>query len=465
MMSAEQYRNLVIGSGEAGKFLAWTLAKRGEKTVIVERWLLGGACPNVACLPSKNVIHSAKAVSLADPVQGLGVLDGQMQVNMANINHRRQRMVDDLIVIHHHNFNTSGCEVVMGNARFVDDQSVEVVLNDGGTRIIQAERIFINVGTRATVPNVAGLLESSPLTHVEALKLETVPKHLVVLGGGYVGLEFAQAMRRFGAEVTVIHRGAHLLDHEDSDVAVAIAELMNDEGINVHLSAQVNRVTGKSGEHIEIQVQSGESVQTISASHILVSAGRSPNTDGLGVANAHVELGDRGYIRVDETLQTTNPKIWAMGDCAGTPHFTHASFDDFRVVLDRLDGGNRTTTNRLIPYCLFTDPELAHVGLSEKEATAKGIEYRLFKIPMASVLRTRTLSNTRGFCKALVGNDDRILGFTAFGAEASEMMAVVQTAILAEMTYQKLRSGIFTHPTAAEGLIVLFSSMPATPKH
>jgi pyruvate/2-oxoglutarate dehydrogenase complex dihydrolipoamide dehydrogenase (E3) component len=463
-MTIENYQNLVIGSGVGGKLLGWTLAKRGEKTAVVERSMIGGSCPNVACLPSKNVIYSAKAVSLVDPKSGLGVTTGQVRVDMAGVARRKRQMVEGLVEMHLVNFKASGAELVMGEARFTEPKTVAVTLNGGGSRQLRGERVFLGLGSRATVPDVPGLAAAEPLTHVEALDLERLPDHLLVLGGGYVGLEFAQAMRRFGSRVTIIERGARLLEREDPDIAEAMLELMRDEGINVLLHTEVLKVAGRSGTGVTVQARSGTNETTLEASDILVAAGRMPNTDQIDLAKAGVGLDARGYIRVNERLQTTAADVWAVGECAGSPQFTHVGEDDFRVVLSNLDGGNRTTRDRLIPYCLFTNPELAHVGMTESEAKAKRISYRLAKQPMSLVLRTRTLSQTRGFAKALIGTDDRILGFTAFGAEASEMMAVVQTAMLGGLPYTALRDAIFTHPTAAEGLIGMFSSPPVDPE-
>jgi pyruvate/2-oxoglutarate dehydrogenase complex dihydrolipoamide dehydrogenase (E3) component len=457
-MAIEQYQNVVIGSGVGGKLIAWTLAQRGQKTIVVERKMIGGSCPNVACLPSKNVIYSAKSVSLVDPKRGLGVTKGQLQVDMPGVARRKRKMVERLVEIHLGKYKDSGAELVMGEARFIDPKTIEVALNDGGTRRLSGERVFLNLGTRASIPNVPGLAAAQPLTHVEALDLERLPEHLVVIGGGYVGLEFAQAMRRFGSRVTIIQRGPRLMDREDPDVAEAMLELMRDDGIEVMLRADVLKVTGRSGQGVTLQVRSQEKEATLGASDILVATGRTPNTDRIDAAKAGVELDERGYIRVSERLRATAKDVWAMGECAGSPNFTHVSEDDFRVVLSDLDGGNRTTRDRLIPYCLFTDPELAHVGLSETEAQAKRVPYRLIKFPMAGVLRMYPISETRGFVKALIGPDDRILGFTVFGAEASEMMAVVQTAMLGGMLYTVLRDAIFAHPTAAEGLGGVFSS-------
>ena len=456
-MNVEHYQNLVIGSGVGAKLLAWTLAGRGQRTIVVERSMIGGACPNVACLPSKNVIYSAKAVSLVDPQTGLGVTTGQFRVDMAGVARRKQKMVEDLIAIHLEHFKQSGAELVMGEARFIEPKTVEVALNGGGSRRLRGDRVFLGLGSRASIPPLPGLAEAKPLTHVEALNLEHVPDHLVVLGGGYVGLEFAQAMRRFGSRVTILEHAARLLEREDADISAAIEALMRDDGIDVLLRTDVLDVAGRSGDGVTLRLRAAGSERSVEASDILVAAGRTPNTDRIDTAKGGVELDARGHIRVNERLQTTAADVWAVGDCAGSPHFTHVGEDDCRVVLSNLDGGNRTTRDRLIPYCLFIDPELAHVGLSESEAKAKHTPYRLIKHPMAAVLRMRTLSQTRGFAKALIGTDDRILGFTAFGAEASEMMAVVQTAMLGGLPYTALRDAIFTHPTAAEGLVGMFS--------
>jgi pyruvate/2-oxoglutarate dehydrogenase complex dihydrolipoamide dehydrogenase (E3) component len=348
----------------------------------------------------------------------------------------------------------------MGTARFVGPRTVAVEHEGVDTRVLFGERVFLNVGTRATLPDVPGLVDAIPLTHVEALDLERVPEHLIVLGGGYVGLELAQAMRRFGSEVTVIERGPQLAGREDPDVGAALMELFRDEGINVLLQTEVQRIQGRSGDRIQVQSVGANGDQIIEGTDLLVAAGRTPNTHGIGADIAGVELDSRGYVKVNERLETTAPGVWAMGDCAGSPQFTHVAFDDFRIVRDNLNGGNRTTRNRLVPFCMFTDPELARVGLNESEATARGIAYRTARMPMAAVLRTRTLSEPRGFMKMLIDQgSDRILGFTVFGTEASELMATVQTAMIGDLSYTALRDALFTHPTAAEGLTLLLANV------
>jgi pyruvate/2-oxoglutarate dehydrogenase complex dihydrolipoamide dehydrogenase (E3) component len=350
----------------------------------------------------------------------------------------------------------------MGTGHFVAPKTIEVRLNDGGTRMLVGDQVFLDVGTHAAIPRVPDLEAAGPLTNIEALELDYLPAHLIVLGGGYVGLELAQAYRRFGSRVTIIQHGSQLMEREDPDVADELQRILSDEGIQVLVAAETLRVQGRSGEQVSLRVRTPSGEQTIEGSDILVAAGRTPNTAGIGLEVAGVELDGRGYIRVNERLETSAPDVWAIGECAGSPQFTHGSFDDFRIIRDNLAGANRTTRDRLIPYCMFTDPPLARVGLSESEAQRQGIEARVAKLPTSSVLRTRTIDEPQGFMKALVGaDDDRILGFAMIGAEAGEVAAAVQMAMLAGLPYTNLRDAILTHPTMAEGLGSLFSNVPA----
>jgi pyruvate/2-oxoglutarate dehydrogenase complex dihydrolipoamide dehydrogenase (E3) component len=455
-MAPEEYDVVVLGSGEAGKYLAWTLASKGERTALVEQKYVGGSCPNIACLPSKNVVHSAKVASYFRNSEQFGITKSNWKIDMAGVRKRKRAMVDDLVAIHLVKYKVSGAELVMGSGRFIAPRTVQVDLADGRTRILHGKRVILSTGSRAAIDPIPGLREAHPLTHVEALELDTLPEHLIVLGGGYVGLEFAQAFRRFGSRVTVIERSARLAHREDQDVSDALHQLFADEGIEVRTGMTIERVTGTSGESVRVQGNA-----TIDGTHLLAATGRIPNTQNIGLEIAGVETANDGHVKVNEKLETTAEHVWAVGDCAGSPHFTHIAFDDFRVVRDNLAGGHRVTTGRLVPFCLFTDPELARVGLDETEAKAKGIAYRLAKIPMSVVLRTFTLSEKRGFMKALVSvNDDRILGFTAFGPEAGEVMAVVQLAISAQLPYTALRDSVLTHPTMAEGLTLLFAATP-----
>ena len=461
MAEIQRYEILILGSGEAGKYLAWTFAKAGRRVALVERGLIGGSCPNIACLPSKNIIHSARVAALLRRGREFGIGTGATHVDMKGVRQRKRAMVDGLIATHRERYEASGAELIVGEGRLVAPKTLEVTLRDGGLRVLTGERVVIDVGTRAAIPDVPGLAQCQPLTHVDALELDHVPEQLLVLGGGYVGLEFAQAMRRFGTRVTVVEQGPQLAAREDHDVSQALQQLFKDEGIEVILDAQIVRVEGRSGERIRVDVRTAAGARTIDASDILVATGREPNTGGIGLDTAGVELDALGYVRVNERLETTANGVWAVGDCAGSPQFTHVGFDDFRIVRDNWNGGSRTTRDRLVPYCVFTDPELGRVGLNETQARRAGIAYRIARIPMASVLRTRTLSEPRGFLKALVdAHSDRILGFTAFGAQAGELIAVVQTAMLTGAPYTVLRDAILTHPTIAEGLTVLFHEEP-----
>jgi pyruvate/2-oxoglutarate dehydrogenase complex dihydrolipoamide dehydrogenase (E3) component len=464
MSSTENYDILVIGSGEAGKYLAWTMAGEGHRTAVVERKLIGGSCPNIACLPSKNIIHSAKVRSFTMRAAEFGIELESAVTSMKGVQARKRAMVDSLRQLHLDRYRASGAELIMGEARFVGERAVDVALADGGMHRISGERVFLDLGTHATVPDVPGLAAARPMTHVELLDLDRLPEHLIVMGGGYVGLELAQAMRRFGARVTVIEHGPQLAGREDADVGAALLELFRDEGITVYLQTQVRSVEGESGSDVHIVRQGPDGEGLVEGTDLLVGVGRTPNTGGIGLERAGVKLTETGYIAVDERLATTAAGVWAMGECAGSPKFTHVAFDDFRVVHDNLIGGSSTTTDRLVPYCMYTDPELARVGCNESEARRRGIGYRLLTQPMAAVLRTRTLSEPRGFMKLLIAADsDELLGFTVFGAEASELLAAVQTAMIGRIPYTALRSVIYAHPTAAEGLTFLLRSTPTAP--
>ncbi|HUN61367.1 MAG TPA: mercuric reductase [Candidatus Sulfotelmatobacter sp.] len=462
MSDIEHYEILVIGSGESGKHLTWNLAQAGHRTAVVERKYIGGSCPNIACLPSKNVIRSAKANWFARHGAEYGIQSGPVSTDMRGVFNRKRKMVEDEVRFHLDRFKATGAELIKGQARFVAPKTVEVHLHDGDSRTITGDRVFLDLGSRATIPDVAGLAEAKPMTHVEALDLQRLPEHVIVLGGGYVGLELAQALHRFGSAVTVIERGPQIATAEDADVAQALLESFTSEGIEVLLDTRVRSVEGLSGQNVRVLIENGSGQQTIHGTDLLVATGRTPNTQGIGLEKAGVDLDARGYIKVNERLETTASGVWAMGDCAGSPQFTHVAFDDFRVVHANLNGGSRSTRDRLMPFCMFTDPELARVGLNEIEAKKSRIAYRLVKMPMAAVLRAVTLGETQGFMKMLIDSQsDRILGFTAFGAEASETMAAVQTAMLGRLPYTVLRDAIFTHPTMAEALVFLLGSVPS----
>jgi pyruvate/2-oxoglutarate dehydrogenase complex dihydrolipoamide dehydrogenase (E3) component len=461
MSEPENYDVLVLGSGAGGKLIGWTMARQGNRTAVVERKYIGGSCPNIACLPTKNVIHSAKVASLFARHEEFGMETGPVKVNMAGVYARKKKMVDHLIEAHLDQYHASGAQLICGNARFVGSRTLHVALGDGGERTLIGERVFVNVGTHAAIPDIPGLADAKPMTHIELLDLQRLPEHLIVLGGGYVGMELAQAMRRFGSRVTLIAREPQLAPKEDTDVARGIFELFRDEGIEVLLRAQVLNVKGTSGERVELLIEDEAGPRTIEGTDILAALGRVPNTQGIGLDKAGVELTERGHIRVNDRLETTAPNVWAVGECAGSPYFTHVSENDFSVIHANLNGGNRSTRDRLVPYCLFIDPPLGRVGVNESQARANNISYRVASLPMEAVFRAQTLSETRGFMKVLVdAHSDRILGFAAFGPEAGELMANVQVAMLGGMSYRLLRDAVFTHPTMSEGLGMLFARVP-----
>ncbi len=465
-MKPEVFDLVVLGSGEAGKYLAWTLAKQGAKVAVVERKYIGGSCPNIACLPTKNIIHSAKVASYFLRSEEFGITKQNWRIDVAAVRDRKRRMVDDLVEMHLANYRASGAQLISGSGRFTGPRMVTVLLPDGGERVVMGKAVVISTGSRTAIDSTPGLRESHPLTHVEALDLDHVPRHLLILGGGFIGLEFAQAMRRFGSEVSVVERNDRLAPKEDEDVSAVLHELLCDEGIRVVTSATLQRVAGTSGDSVTLSMsQQGQEI-TLEGSHLLAATGRTPNTNDLGLHLAGVETTARGFVKVNERLETSAPGVWAVGDCAGSPHFTHIAFDDFRIVRDNLAGGNRVTTGRQVPFCAFTDPEFARVGLSETEAKTLGISYTLAKLPMSGVLRTRTLSETRGFLKVLIEPEsERILGFAALGVNAGEMLPAIQLAMTANLPYTLLRDGILTHPTIAEGLIPLFNQIPSKTKH
>jgi pyruvate/2-oxoglutarate dehydrogenase complex dihydrolipoamide dehydrogenase (E3) component len=461
MAETERFDVLILGSGQGGKLLAWHLAKAGRRVAAVERRWIGGSCPNVACMPSKNEVWAARVAHLAREAPRFGTTTGEVATDMAAVRRRKRGMVEREVVLHLQNFRASGAELILGSGRFVAPATLEVRLNDGGTRLLAAEQVFLNLGSHAAIPGVPGLEAARPLTHVEALELDYAPPHLIVLGGGYVGVELAQAYRRFGSEVTVVEPSPQLMSREDADVAEAMQRCLAEEGIRFLNSATPLAVHGRSGEAVSVTVRTPSGERKIDGSDILVAAGRVPNTAGIGLEAAEVALDERGYVRVNERLETTAPGVWALGECAGSPQFTHVSVDDFRIIRDNLAGGSRSTRDRLIPYCVFTDPPLARVGLSEREARQQGVAVRVATLPMSAVLRTATTDEKRGFMKVLVGaRDERILGFTMIGAEAGEVMAVVQAAMLANLPYPRLRDAVIAHLTMAEGLGPLLGTVP-----
>jgi pyruvate/2-oxoglutarate dehydrogenase complex dihydrolipoamide dehydrogenase (E3) component len=461
MSEPEQFDVVILGSGQGGKQLAWHLGRAGKKVAVVERRWVGGSCPAVACMPSKNEVWSARVAYLVQNAAQFGTSTGTVRTDMRKVRARKQDMVDREIELHLQAYKSSGAELIMGSGRFVGPRTIEVALNDGGGRSLAGKEVVLNLGSHAAIPDIPGLEAARALTHIEALELDYLPSHLIVLGGGYVGVEMAQAYRRFGSRVTIIEPGRQLMGREDSDVAEEIQRILESEGVEVLLNAQPLDVSGLSGDAVTLTVRAATGTGKIEGSDLLVAVGRIPNTRAIGLDEAGVELDARGFVRVNERLETKAPGVWAIGECAGSPQFTHVSVDDFRIVRDNMAGGNRRTDDRLVPYVMFTDPPLARVGISEAEAQRKGIPVRVAKLPMSNVLRTEATDEKEGFMKAVVSaDDDSILGFTMIGSEAGEVMAAVQTAMLAELPYPKLRDAVIAHLTVAEGLGFLFGDVP-----
>jgi pyruvate/2-oxoglutarate dehydrogenase complex dihydrolipoamide dehydrogenase (E3) component len=461
MSTIEEFDWVVLGSGQGGKLLAWHLAREGHRVAVVERQWVGGSCPAVACLPSKNEIWSARVAHLVKHASEFGAMTGPVTIDVTRVRERKIAMIEGEVAFHLQAYRQSGAQFVMGQGQFIGPKTIEVQLNEGGSRVLRGKQVVVNVGTHAAIPDLPGLRNAQPLTHIGALDLDHAPAHLIVLGGGYVGIEMAQAYRRFGSRVTIVEHGSQLMAREDADVSDEIRRILSAEGIEIVLNADVLKVDGQSGQHVTLAVRTPSGTAEISGSDLLVAAGRIPNTTGIGLDAAGIELNKHGYILVNERLQTTADGVWAIGEAAGSPQFTHVSVDDFRIIRDNIAGGKRTTTDRLVPYTMFSDPPLAHVGLSERDAAARGIGVRIAKLPMSSVLRTEATGETDGFMKVLVAaEDDRILGFTMIGSEAGELLAAMQTAILAELPYTRLRDAVITHLTFAEGFGPLLSNVP-----
>ncbi len=454
------YDAVVIGTGQAGKPLAMSLAESGRKTAIVERAeRVGGSCIVEGCTPTKTMVASARVAHLARRASDYGVKTGAVEVDLAKVRERKRDIVDKFSGGAKRGLEKQeNLDLIFGEASFVSPREVRVATRDGGELRLTSPLVFINTGTRAKVPDVPGLAEIPYVTNATVMELERVPESLVVLGGGYIGLEFGQMFRRFGSQVTIVQRGPRLLPREDEDIASEIAKIFGQDGIEVLLSSTLASVGRISEATSALEVATPEGERTLPASQVLVAAGRLPNTERLGLEGAGVEVDERGYVRVNERLETNVPGIYALGDVNGGPAFTHVSYDDYRIVeKNLLDGGNATTRDRLIPYCVFIDPELGRIGMSESEARERGLRYRVAKLPMTRVARALEADETRGFMKALVEEGtDRILGAAILGVTGGEVMTVVEVAMMGKLPYTALRDGIFAHPTVAESLNNLF---------
>jgi pyruvate/2-oxoglutarate dehydrogenase complex dihydrolipoamide dehydrogenase (E3) component len=460
-MDIEDVDLLVVGGGKAGKTLAMDLAKSGQKVAMIERGMIGGTCINVACIPTKTIINSGRVLRTIRRAAEFGISgaeDPQMDTKL--LRHRKEDVVETMVKGQLSSFTGSGMDFILGEAKFTGPRTVEVTLNDGGVRTLRGADVVLNLGTEPLLPPIEGLAESNVQTSNTLLRLESLPESLVILGGGYVGCEFADLLNTIGVKVTIVQGGDQLLAREDKDIAGTIEKRFANAGITLRLGSRAKKITRAGDGTVTVTLASGE---TVRAADILVAVGRRPMTDGINLEGAGVELDDRGFVKVDEYLHTTADEVWAAGDAAGTPQFTHASYDDYRVLKTNLaarkgQGEPRTTTGRLIPYCVFTTPELGRVGLTEQQARDAGHNVRIAKMPVTAIPRARTVGHLDGVWKAVIDrNTNKLLGAALLGTEASETIAVVQMAMLAGAEYTAVRDAILTHPTMAEGLTLLFT--------
>jgi pyruvate/2-oxoglutarate dehydrogenase complex dihydrolipoamide dehydrogenase (E3) component len=460
-MPTQRYDAIVIGAGQAGVPLATALSKAGRTTTLVEREHVGGTCINEGCTPTKTMVASARVAYFDRRSADYGVSDGQVTVDMVSVRQRKRDIVDSFRTGGEKRLHDAGVEVIMGEARFAGRKDLEVRLNSGETVRLSADNIFINVGARPATPPVEGLDSVPTLNSTTIMELDEVPEHLLVLGGSYVGLEFAQMFRRFGSEVTVVQRGTRLLSREDTDVAEAVAEIMRQDGIEVFLQSQVQRAEQDEDGGIQLTVSTPDGQSTLEGSHLLAAAGRPPNTEKLNLKVAGVEMDKRGFIKVNERLETNVEGVYALGDVKGGPAFTHISYDDFRIIrTNLLEGGDATISDRKVPYTVFIDPQLGRAGLSEQEAREQYRNIRVAKIPMSYVARAIEVDETRGFMKAVVDADtDQILGCAILGVEGGEIAAMLQIAMMGEVPYTTLRDTVFSHPTLSESLNTLFAAV------
>ncbi|GGT24912.1 dihydrolipoyl dehydrogenase family protein [Streptomyces griseoviridis] len=446
---------LVVGGGKAGKTLAMDTARAGRRVVMVERGMIGGTCINVACIPTKALVTSARLARRVATAESLGLNLGKLEVDLRLLRSHKEGVVSEMVDLNHRQFLDSGMDLVLGEARFVAERTVEIRLNEGGRRVVRGGDVVINTGTVPHVPAVPGLAEAGALSSETIQQLDRIPERLVVLGGGYVGLEFAQMFTAFGSRVTVLDRNLTLLPQEDPDITEVLAEYLREDGVEMLGGVSVKEVVRET-DGVRVFLEDGRSLV---ADDILAATGRDPVTAGLGLDAAGVRTDERGFIRVDDRLATDAPHTWAVGDVAGGPQFTHVSLDDYRVVKENIAGGSRSTADRLVPWNLFTDPELARVGLTEAQARATGRNVRVARLPVKAIPRSRTLRDTRGVWKAVVDRDtDEILGVALLGPESSEVLTVVQTAMWAGLPFTALRDGLIAHPTMAEGLNALFTA-------
>ena len=461
-MAAQHYDAVVIGAGQAGVPLSQALARSGCSTALIEREHIGGTCINEGCTPTKTMVASAKTAYVDRRSADCGVHNGPVSVDMPEVRGRKRAMVDSFRNSGQRRIEaTDGLDLIFGEASFTGPRMVAVRTNEGEALELVADNVYINAGARPANPPIEGLDGVSALNSTSIMELDELPEHLLVLGGSYVGVEFAQMFRRFGSEVTVIERGGQLMGREDSDVAEAVAEILREDSIEVLLRTQTRRAAQDDTGKILLTVDTSERERTLEGTHLLVAAGRPPNTETLNLDAAGIETDKRGFIKANERLETSAPGVYALGDVKGGPAFTHISYDDFRIIrTNLLEGGSATIADRPVPYTMFIDPQLGRIGLTEQEARDRGRDVRIATIPMTYVTRAVEMRETRGFMKAVVDSEtDQILGCAVLGIEGGEIMAMIQIAMMGNLPYTVLGDAVFAHPTLAESLNTLFSSV------
>lgn len=457
----ETFDAIVIGAGQSGGPLSTALANAGRRTALIENKYVGGSCINWGCTPTKVMVASAESAYLARRSADFGVHTGPVTVDQRQVRQRKTDIVEDFRSGTLRQIENSSAELIRGLARFSGSKQITVRLNESQVeRQLQAETIIINTGARPRLPGLEGLDLITYLDSSSIMELGQTPEHLLVLGGGYIGLEFGQMFQRFGSRVTIIQRGGQLLPLEDEDIAQAVLEILQEDGLEILLSAEASRVKQDDQGQIQLQVETNGQIRTLTGSHLLLGVGRIPNTDRLDPAASGVATHSHGHILVNDFLETNVPGIYAVGDVKGGPAFTHISYDDYRVLkTNLLEGGSASIQNRLAPYTVFIDPQLGRIGMSEKEASKGGRNYKVAKMPMSYVARAIETGRTRGIMKALVDPDtEQILGAAILGCEGGEIMSMIEIAMMGNLPYTALRDGIFAHPTLAESLNNLFAS-------
>ena len=460
MAEITHYDAIILGSGQAGNPLAVALSAKGKRTAMIERAAVGGTCVNYGCTPTKTMVASAEVAYLARRASDYGITVGQVSVDMLAVRERKRGMVKTWREGSEKRLQKAQLvDLIYGEGSFVGPKQLHVRLNDGGERSLAAPLIVIDTGLRASAPPIKGLESVPYLDNMTIMEVGELPAHLLVLGGGYVGLEFAQMFRRFGSRVTVIQRGEQLLSTEDRDVADQIAAILREDGIEILLEAKTESASSlKQGVRLELNMKGAS--KNLDGTHLLVATGRRPNTEKLNLEAAGVATDAHGYIRANEKLETTAPGVYAVGDVNGGPAFTHISYDDYRVLkTNLLDGGNRSIAGRPIPSCVFIDPQLGRIGLSERDAREQGRKVRVAKLPMTSVARAMETGRSRGFMKALVDpQTEEILGAAILGEDGGEVMSMIQLAMMGKLKYTMLQNAILAHPTLAESLNNLFNN-------